>query len=702
MSYLPAWPIWKGSPFIRLVVPLIIGIACQWYWHFSLLFLWSLLALSAITLSLVAALPLSHQYHAQWYNGACLHAMLFATGGLLIYYKDIQHQETSITRQYTAGNAVLVTIEEPLSEKSQTYKTVASVQAILLNRSVHKASGKILLYLQKDSTVQHLHYGNQLLLFKTLQSIKNTGNPGCFDYQRYCTFQGISYQVYLKQDEYAALKIKNENLFWKFLFSTRAKIVTILKKYIPGAKEAGLAEAMLIGYKDDLDKSLVQSYANTGVVHIIAISGLHLGLIYWLLTLLCKPLPKRKAGKYIQPLIIIAGLWLFSCIAGGSPSVLRSAVMFTCLVIGAQMNRRTAIYNSLAASAFLLLCYNPFWLWDAGFQLSYAAVLSLAIFYKPIYNLLFISNKLLDVVWKSVAVTLAAQILTIPISVYLFHQFPNLFLIANLLAVPLSSLIIIGEIILCAVNIFPAIAAGIGFLLNYIIRWLNSFIEYTGSLSFAITNDLQISFFQLICLYAFIVAITWWLLRNRKTGVPLALISLLFFTGLRCMDVWYAARQKKLIVYNIPKHTAIDVMLGQQYFFKGDSLLQRNDVLQKFYLQSSRSLYRVIPSNDTGNLLVGKNIFRFGNTSLLLVDRPLNRIQAPSKPAVDIIIISNNPPLKIAELTGFFTAHARCRQLVFDASNPPWKIAKWQQECTQMGLSAFSVADKGAFVFNLY
>ena len=139
-------------------------------------------------------------------------------------------------------------------------------------------------------------------------------------------------------------------------------------------------------------------------------------------------------------------------------------------------------------------------------------------------------------------------------------------------------------------------------------------------------------------------------------------------------------------------------MLGQRYFFKGDSMLQQNDILQKFHLQPSRTLYRVIPAGNTGNLLVEKNIFRFGNTSILLIDQPLAPVQTPSKLAVDIIIISNNPSLNIAELTVFFT----CRQFVFDASNPSWKIAKWQQECTQMGLPAFSVADKRAFVFNLY
>jgi competence protein ComEC len=698
MSLLPAWPIWKESPFIRLVIPLIAGIAYQWYWPVSVLFLWLLLAFSAMALWVFSMQPLSRQYRAQWYNGTWLHAMLFTTGSLLIYYKDIRHQNTSITSQYTAGNAVLVTIEEPLSEKNQSYKTLASVQAVLPDRSINKASGKIILYFQKNSVVQHLRYGKQLLLFKALQPVKNTGNPGCFDYQRYCTFQGISYQVYLKQGEYVTLKIENENLFRKYLFSTREKIVALIKKYIPGTKEAGLAEAMLIGYKEDLDKKLVQSYSDTGVVHIIAISGLHLGLIYWLLMLFCKPLLKHKTGRIVQPILIIAGLWLFSCIAGGSPSVLRSAVMFTCIVIGASINRKTSIFNSLAASAFMLLCFNPMWLWDAGFQLSYAAVLSLAVFYKPIYNLLFISNKLLDLVWKSICVTLAAQILTVPVSVYHFHQFPNLFLIANLLAVPLSSIIIFGEIILCLVSIFPFVATGIGYLLHHIVYWLNTFIEQVGSLPFATMNDLLISFPQLMCLYAFIGAIAWWLLYNRKLGARISLMALLLFMAFRLVDVWNARQQKKLIVYNIPKHSAIDVIVGQYCLFKADSTLQQNDLLQKFHLQPSRLLHRVINLYTPANSLVEKNFFRIGNTSFLLVDTPLNFKQTSPKIPVDIIILLNNPAIKVAQLASMFT----CRQYVFDASNPTWKVANWQQECDQLGLPAYSVADRGAFVFNLY
>lgn len=182
MSHLPAWPIWKESPFIRLIIPLIAGIAYQWYWPSPIYFIWLIFALSTVARWLIYAQSLSRKYRSQWLNGVCLYATLFATGGLVLFYGDIQHQKTSITRQNTAGKAILVTIEKPLSEKTQSWKTIASVQAVLFDHSINKASWKILLYFQKDSTSQHLQYGKQLLLYKALQPVKNTGNPGCFDY----------------------------------------------------------------------------------------------------------------------------------------------------------------------------------------------------------------------------------------------------------------------------------------------------------------------------------------------------------------------------------------------------------------------------------------------------------------------------------------------------------------------------------------
>jgi len=365
--------------------------------------------------------------------------------------------------------------------------------------------------------------------------IVNKSTPPSFDYRQYNALQGIYYQVFLKPHDYVVLETGKINPLQKGIYAARDKVIPVLKRWIPGGKEAGLAEAMLIGYKEDLDRHLTRSYSDTGVVHIIAISGMHLALIGWLLTMIFKPLGRRKYFSYARPVIIIACLWCFSLVAGASPSVLRAAIMFTCIGIGNLLERKSGIYNSLAASAFLLLCYNPFWLWDVGFQLSYVAVLSLAIFVKPIYDLLKIQNKVLDHAWKLCAVTLAAQILTIPLCIYHFHQFPGLFLIANLVVVPLSGIILLGEILLCGVCFIPPLANFIGLLLTSSIHWMNSFVESLDQIPFATLHDLHLNILQTGFLYLFIVFASFYLLYKQNRFMIHALTSLAVIFVLRCI-----------------------------------------------------------------------------------------------------------------------------------------------------------------------
>jgi len=438
-------PLWKEAPFLRLLIPFAIGILLQW--NFSPGIRWIIWVLVSFVTALIiqSFSTLSFRFRHSILTGLLLNGILLIAGVMNTHYNYLPNRPNWIGHLYGDSMLVIARLEEPLSEKARSYKSVASVRIIKNNQSI-PVNGRIILYFQKDSlsvsndtsqsSTQHLQYGSELLFSRSLQPIINTGNPGAFDYKQYASFQDIYYQAYLTPSQWVPLPTNSADPFKKFLFSTREKMVALLQKYIQGYVESGLAEALLIGYKDDLDKQLVQAYSNTGVVHVIAISGLHLGLIYWLLNFLLQPLSKRKKAKWIKPLLIIAILWLFSLLAGGSPSVLRSAVMFTCIVLGESQDRKISVYNSLAASAFLLLCYNPFWLWDAGFQLSYVAVLSIVVFSKPVYNLLFIPNKALDHCWKLISVTIAAQILTTPISIYYFHQFPIVFLITNLVAIP--------------------------------------------------------------------------------------------------------------------------------------------------------------------------------------------------------------------------------------------------------------------------
>ncbi|MGE5108086.1 MAG: ComEC/Rec2 family competence protein [Sphingobacteriales bacterium] len=695
MPYQPY--IWKEAPFLRLIIPLILGIIIQWNTNIPLTYCWILFLATAFCFLTLSFSSTTFLFKWSSLKGVFLHILLFVLGMLLSYYKNTAHSPEWIGKFYKTGNVLLVKLEEPLSEKEKSFKATASVTQLSGSAETRSVKGNIILYFQKDSGVNFLDYGSQIIINKNLHSIKNSNNPGTFNYERYAAFQDIYYQVYLKRSEYVVLKERDTNWFKQFIYQTRKKIVSILSKYVPGEKESGLAEALLIGYKDDLDKTLVQSYSNTGVVHVVAISGLHLGLIYWLLNLLLKPLYKRKHFRWLKPLLVIAGLWLFAILAGAGPSVIRSAVMFTCIVIGESMKRPTSIYNTLAASAFLLLCYNPFWLWDVGFQLSYAAVLSIVIFIKPVYHWFYIQNKILDFIWKLNAVTLAAQILTVPVSIYHFHQFPNYFLFTNILAVPLSSLIVLGEILLCTVSIIPIMATYAGIVLHWLIWLMNSFVEHMESLPFSLWDSLYFSIPQLILLYSFIAGTGIWLLHKNKKALLAGLLFLSGFIFLRNISFYEASRQKQLIVYNVPQHTALDFIDGRNYVFAGDSILLEDDFLRNFHLKSSRILHRINYDNSISSLLKNGNYFVFGNKTILLVDANYSFDDLQEKIKVDFVIIAKNPKLYINNLLKIVD----CRQIIFDASNSKWKVEKWEQDCANAGLAFFSVVDKGAFVMNL-
>jgi competence protein ComEC len=201
---------------------------------------------------------------------------------------------------------------------------------------------------------------------------------------------------------------------------------------------------------------------------------------------------------FFRGAVIITGLWAFTFLSGASPSVLRSAVMFTAIMIGETIKRRSSVVNNLAASAFLLLCIDPFWLWDLGFILSYAALLALVIFMKPISGLIQSSNRFMDAVWKMIAGTVAAQILTLPVLIYYFKQFPNLFIITNLVAIPLSSIILMGEILMILLSFVQQAAGVMGVCLSFLIKIMNTVVELMDSFTFSSTRGIEINFVQLI------------------------------------------------------------------------------------------------------------------------------------------------------------------------------------------------------------
>ena len=376
---------------------------------------------------------------------------------LLTWHKDIRNEKNWYGHYLDSSSYIIATIKEPCVEKAKSYKALATVNFIANGDTTYSATGDVLLYLAKDSGIKIPQYGDKIIFSNNLQQIKNSGNPGAFDYARYSAFHQLFHQAYLKKNDWHLIEHTKLAGYKSYIFDLREKIKNIIYNYIPGDDEKAIAVALLIGYKVDLDKDLVQAYSNAGVVHLIAISGLHMGIIYSILFWLFTKIPFVKRSKKARLVLILLCLWSFALLTGASGSVLRSAFMFSFIATGIAFNKKASIYNSMAASAFLLLCYNPFLLWDVGFQLSYFAVLGIVISQPFIVKWFYFKNKFVNAIWQLSSVSLAAQLFTFPICMYYFHQLPLLFLLSNLIAIPLTTIALwtcILLIIISPINVF--------------------------------------------------------------------------------------------------------------------------------------------------------------------------------------------------------------------------------------------------------
>ena len=433
------------------------------------------------------------------------------------------------------------------------------------------------------------------------------------------------------------------------------------------------------------------------MVHIIAISGLHIAMIYGLLIFVLSPFKKIKWFNFFQLLITLFVLWGFSIIAGAAPSILRSTVMFSFILIGKSLNRQSNIYNNLAASAFTILVFNPYSLWDVGFQLSYAAVLSIVLFQKNISHWFVFQNKLLRSIWQLNAVTIAAQILTLPIILFYFHQFPNFFLFTNLFAVPFSGLILYGELFLLLVAKLEIINEWTGDVLSRCIQLMNHFINNVNSIPLSSWENIQINIPQTIFLYASIISMAIWLIKKNKIAFLFSLTTMVCFTAIKCVDLIEKGQQQKIIVYNVPQHQAIDIIDGRHYQFIGDAELNEDGFLRNFHLKPSRILNRLSASNESVSLAVQHHLICSANKTVFIVDKPVHASKHQEKIKINTLIISNNPRLSIGQLVTAIDFD----EIVFDSTNPLWKINKWKKDCDRLHLRHHSIAEQGAFEMDL-
>lgn len=538
--------------------------------------------------------------------------------------------------------------------------------------------------------------GDTLLFTRKPAALQPGGNPGSFDYRNYAARKNWYHQLYLDSNSFTVLPGKHQSSsvqFQSLLNSIQQRLVLQLKTHIPDSTAAGLAAALLIGYKEDLDPLLMQAYANTGVSHIVAISGMHLGLIYVLLSFLFRWIPLPKRMHPLRTVAVLLGLWFFSFLAGGGPSVLRAAVMFTFLSGEQWFTRKIPSLNGLAASAFVLLAIYPQWLYDAGFQLSYSAVLSILLFYKPLYQLIYFKNRFLDFIWKLNAVTLAAQLLTLPVSLYYFHQFPVYFLFANLIAVPLSSGLLFAALLLEAIAFSPVLSHAVGWLLGNGILWMNASISFFDQLPFALWRPLWVSLPQVLLLY--LVLLGWgrfWLLQ-KKSGLYLLLLSLIAFAGVRTASFLQILQQPVLVIYQSRKEDLADLFSEREWTALGSESGQRSPQTEKV-LTACREKYRTRKGSDFPSPAGTSRIFQLNHHIVVQIDQAFRDSLPVITPQPFILWLCRGARLDLRQ----FLLSCPVQEVVIGPGHSLSRIRKWKNECLQLGISCHPIVEKGAFV----
>jgi competence protein ComEC len=490
----------------RLLLAYILGILLANYLPFNLQFIF--IALILFSLSCYIQFYYSRKikrFTFHWLNGISLNFIFIFFGFLL----NITHQEALSKEHFSKKNYQMlkVVIVDNLSNNNLNNRYLGKVIASDLQQNIH---GKILIY-TKDKT---LALGSILNITSPIISFQKNRNPGEFNAQAYWNKKQVFHFVYLKtSDSVIGIKqlsyLKTNSLFIAYKFDS------ILKKHLLNEESYKIASALLLGSRTGISEEVIADYSKTGTIHILSVSGLHVSVIFLVLN---KILSLFNWGKtqLLKSIILISFVCLYAYITGLSPSVCRSAVMISFSIIGKQINHQSNPFNLIAGSAFFLLIIDPAYLLDIGFQLSYLAVLGIIYFYDAIYRLCYFKNKFADQIWMLIAVSIAAQLSTLAISLYYFHQFPNYFLLANLLAIPLSSIALYLGIALLALNPIPFIAKYIGLVLSKCIALMGYILHKISILPYALSYYYHIDSAAACLLMALLLCYSFYLIHHIK------------------------------------------------------------------------------------------------------------------------------------------------------------------------------------------
>jgi competence protein ComEC len=696
------------APLIRLIFPFITGIlfAINMPLQQNDYFLITVFVLITIVSGIVFIPTLKRSYQKSWQFGILLNITFFILAYQLTIYKTERLKPNHFLNFTGNAQYAYVRVKEFGKEKEKTISVIVDILAIKENEKFISTCGKSVIYFEKNDKSLKLKYGDELLFKVKFLDIPLPQTPIAFNYRNFLANKQIYKQTFLKSADWLYTGINNGNLLLSISNNIHHYLLDILANNHLNKDEFSVSAALLLGSSDKLDTDIISAYASSGVLHVLSVSGLHVSIIFLVLNGVLFFMEKIKNGSIVKALLLLFLLWLYALITGLSPSVLRAVTMFSFIIVAKVFNRNTNIYNTLAASALLLLLINPYLIMQIGFQLSYIAVIGIVAIQPKIYKWFTITNRFLDYVWAIISVSLAAQIATLPFTFYYFHQFPVYFLPANLLVIPLSTLVLCMGMILFIVSGIPLVLKYVLMLFKPIVTLLNICVKEIEKLPHALVDNICINQLETFFLYAIIIFLFFYFSKKNVFYLLVSLSCIIVLLSSFSVSNYQSKKQKKIIIYNAPETCAIDFINSQKTVLLTDTLVlyKTNTFVSNLKLNwsslgiTSNNIAHSTVFNDY--LWIKNNCIQFYNKRLVLINKAFQlksdfKNSIPLK--IDYLILSNNNIISIDKLKLLYDP----KLIVFDSSNSVYRINNWIEHCKKIKQPYYSVVESGTMIINL-
>ncbi|MEM6524642.1 MAG: ComEC/Rec2 family competence protein [Bacteroidota bacterium] len=618
---------------------------------------------------------------------------------MLGYLALVSSDQTNLTdhvSNFENIEAYTFTVSDNGEEKAKTIRYLVHIKSVK-DGAWHPAKGKMFLYVNKE--LPALYYNNMYLINGKPQMVGAPMNPGEFDYQVFLSYQNIHYQQFVRV---SPILVEERSSYFG-ISSMGSKIGlwarAVFEDHIESEQDRSIALALVLGIKDGLDNDIKKAYSATGAMHILAVSGLHVGIIYIIVSALLGKLQSTALGRWLFCCLAIAILWMYALATGFSPSVLRAVTMFSFVILARAINRKSNIYNTLAASALILLLFDPFLIMSVGFQLSYLAVFGIVFLQPRIYHLVHFDNFFIDKIWAITAVSIAAQLATFPLGLLYFHQFPTFFLLSNLVVVPGAFAILITGILMLFLSWIPTVATLIGSILGFVISVVNRVVFWIDEIPLGRINDVYITPTESWLILILVLMISLFLVV-RQVKLLYAVFSV---TLLICFSITTRSfeneRLNRLIFYRISGHTAVEwISDNQSVLWADDELLVSSDKLA-FNVRPNRlkSGVRKTKSYAFKSLTSGIEMAMVASKSVLVLRDIHQKTNFDNKPRVDFLIYSQKCRRDLKWVRDKFDFGI----LILGGDLSAWKAEKLLNECAELGLSCYSVHHYGAFEYEI-